>query len=141
MNNLERGQPSCIKSPKVELILKPKVNYPKSSLKNPLDTVYETPKPDENKLLSRSITFYKDPADSALKRRIAKVFRNGKEICVVVGHPQFGEAKREVKEQAAILAKLHAMKPTQQIPEQSSETTESKELKMQEESQQRKRFR
>ncbi|KAL8133843.1 hypothetical protein AgCh_009056 [Apium graveolens] len=75
MNNLERGQPSCIKSPKAELILKPKVNYPKSSLKNPLDTVYETPKPDENKLLSRSITFYKDPADSAFKRRIAKVFR------------------------------------------------------------------
>ncbi|WP_210199749.1 hypothetical protein, partial [Methylobacterium radiotolerans] len=49
------------------------MNYSKSSLKNPLDTVYETPKPDEKKLLSRSIAFYKDPADSALKRRIAKV--------------------------------------------------------------------
>ena len=133
MNNLERGQPSCIKSPKDELILKPKVNYPKSSLKNPLDTVYETPKPDKKKLLSRSIVFYKDPADSALKRRIAKVFRNGKEIGVVAGHPQFAEEKREEKarlkqekkqaaldakkikqkkEQAAILAKLQAVKPT-----------------------------
>jgi len=97
MNYLERGQPSCIKSPKAEIILKPRVNYSKSSLKNPLDTVYETPKPDEKKLLSRSIAFYKDPADSALKRRIAKVFRNGKEICVVAGHPQFAQAKREEK--------------------------------------------
>ena len=50
MNYLERGQPSCIKSPKAETILKPRVNYSKSSLKNPLDIVYETPKPDEKKL-------------------------------------------------------------------------------------------
>jgi len=69
MNYLERGQSSCIKSPKAEMILKPRANYPKSSLKNPLDTVYETPKPDEKKLLSRSIVFYKDPADSASKKK------------------------------------------------------------------------
>jgi len=97
MNYRERGQSFCIKSPKAEMILKPRVNYSKSSLKNPLDTVYETPKPDDKKLLSRSIVFYKDPADSALKRRIAKFFRNGKEICVVAGHPQFAQAKREEK--------------------------------------------
>ena len=59
--------------------------------------MYETPKPDEKKLLSRSIVFYKDLADSASKRRIAKIFRNGKEICVVAGHPQFAHAKREEK--------------------------------------------
>ena len=96
--------------------------------------MYETPKPDEKKLLARSIAFYKDPADLALKRRIAKIFRNGKEICVVAGHPHFAEAKREEKarlkqekkqaaldakklkqkkEQATILAKLQALKPTQ----------------------------
>ena len=97
MNYLERGQPSCIKSPKAEIILKPRVNYPKSSFKNPLDTVYETPKLDKKKILSRSIAFYKDPADSALKRRIAKVFKNGKEICVVAGHPQFAEEKARLK--------------------------------------------
>ena len=97
MNYLEREQSSCIKSPKAEIILKPRVNYSKSSLKNPLDTVYETPKPDEKKLLSRSIALYKDPADSASKRRIAKIFKNGKEICVVAGHPQFAQAKREEK--------------------------------------------
>ncbi|MDV3191322.1 MAG: hypothetical protein Q8832_02710, partial [Candidatus Phytoplasma australasiaticum] len=81
---------------------------------------------------------------------------------MVAGHPQFAEAKREEKarlkqekkkaaldakklkqkkEQAAILAKLQAVKPTQQIPEQPSETTGSKDLKMQEESQQKRRFR
>ncbi|KAL8114529.1 hypothetical protein AgCh_021408 [Apium graveolens] len=97
MNYLERGQSSCIKSPKAEMILKPRANYSKSSLKNPLDTVYETPKSDEKKLLSRSIVFYKDPTDSVSKRRIAKIFRNGKEICVVDGHPQFAQAKREEK--------------------------------------------
>lgn len=142
--------------------MKPKVNYPKSSLKNPLDTVYETPKPDEKKLLARSITFYKDPADSALKRRIAKIFRNDKEICVVAWHPQFAKAKREEKarlkkekkqadldakklkqkkEQADILAKLQAVKPTQQISEQPSETTESKDQKMQEGHQKKRKFR
>ncbi|KAL8088859.1 hypothetical protein AgCh_038574 [Apium graveolens] len=147
MNYLERGQPSCIKSPKAETILKPRVNYSKSSLKNPLDTVYETPKPDEKKLLSRSIAFYKDPVDSASKRRIAKIFRNGKEICVVAGHPQFAQAKREEKarlkqekkqaaldakntkqkkEQIAILANLHAVNSSQQIPSQPSEVIESK---------------
>ena len=131
--------------------MKPKVNYPKSSLKNPLDTVCETPKPDEKKLLARSIAFYKDPADSVLKRRIAKIFRNGKEICVVARHPQFAEAKREKKarlkqekkqatldtkkvrqkkEQAVILVKLQAVKPTQQVSAQPSEIVESQDQEM-----------
>ncbi|KAL8148108.1 hypothetical protein AgCh_005451 [Apium graveolens] len=121
MNYLERGQYSCIKSPKAEMILKPRVNYSKSSLKNPLDTVFETPKPDGKKLLSRSIAFYKDPADSASKRRIVKIFRNGKEICVIAGHPQFAQAKREEK------ARLKQEKnSSQQIPSQPPEATESR---------------
>ena len=62
-----------------------------------MDSVYETPKPDEKKLLSRSILLYKDPADSASRKRIANIFRNGKEICVVAGHPQFAHAKEEEK--------------------------------------------
>ncbi|KAL8148041.1 hypothetical protein AgCh_005398 [Apium graveolens] len=40
--------------------------------KNPLDLMYETPKPDKKKLLGSSITFFKDPRDSVLKKRIAK---------------------------------------------------------------------
>ncbi|KAL8155478.1 hypothetical protein AgCh_000751 [Apium graveolens] len=99
MNYLERGQSSCIKSPKDEIIMKPRVNYPKLSLKNPLDTVYETPKPDEKKLLSRSIAFYKDPADSASKKRIAKIFRNGKEICVPSEIIESQDPKKQVEQQ------------------------------------------
>ena len=98
LGNLEKGQTSCIKSPKANIILKPKRNFSKFSDKNPMDLVYETPRPDEKKLLARSIAFYKDPADSALKRRLAKIYRNGKKICVVAGHPIFVEAKKEEKE-------------------------------------------
>ncbi|KAL8089554.1 hypothetical protein AgCh_039139 [Apium graveolens] len=115
MNYLERGQSSCIKSPKAEIILKPRVNYSKSSLKSPLDTVYETPKPDEKKLLSRSIAFYKDPADSALKKRIAKA--------------------KQKKVQIAILAKLHAVNSSQQISAHPSEIIESQDPKKQVEKQ------
>ena len=63
-----------------------------------MDIVYETPRPDEKKLLVRSIAFFKDLSDSALKRRIAKIYGNGKEICVVAGHLMFMEAKKEEKE-------------------------------------------
>ncbi|KAL8104380.1 hypothetical protein AgCh_028549 [Apium graveolens] len=60
---MEKGQTSCIKSPKANLVLKPKRNYPKSSDKNPLDLMFATPRPDEKKLLARSIAFFKDPTD------------------------------------------------------------------------------
>ncbi|KAL8098546.1 hypothetical protein AgCh_031358 [Apium graveolens] len=96
-----------VKKPEKSAIHHSQGELSKSSLKNPLDTVYETPNPDEKKLLARSIAFYKDPADSALKRRIAKVFRNGKEICVVAGHPQFAEAKREEKARLKQEKKIH----------------------------------
>ncbi|KAL8147819.1 hypothetical protein AgCh_005219 [Apium graveolens] len=67
------GQPSTIKSPKANMTFQPKRNYPKNSEKNPLDLTYETLKPDEKKLLGRSIAFFKDPRDSVLKKRIAKI--------------------------------------------------------------------
>ncbi|KAL8148766.1 hypothetical protein AgCh_005941 [Apium graveolens] len=162
MNYLERGQTSCIKSPKKDLIMKAKRNYSKFSDKNPMDTVFETPRPDEKKLLARSIAFYKDPTDTVIKRRIAKIYRNSKEICVVVGHPLLVEAKKEEKEriklekkqaaldakkqnqkkeQAAILDKLQAVKTTTELPVQPTVITEPKDLKMQEESQKKRRFR
>ena len=132
--------------------MKPKRNYSKLSDKNPMDTVYETPRPDEKKLLARSIIFLKDPTDSVLKRRISKIYRNGKEIRVVGGHPQYVEAKKEEKErirkekkqatldakklkqkkeQAAILAKLQAVKTTTEISAQLSVIAEPQDQKMQ----------
>ncbi|KAL8109540.1 hypothetical protein AgCh_025597 [Apium graveolens] len=59
--------------------------------------MYETPKPDEKKLLGRSIAFFKDPRDTGSKKSIVKIYRNGKLICAVAGHPQFAEAKKEEK--------------------------------------------
>ncbi|KAL8115285.1 hypothetical protein AgCh_021943 [Apium graveolens] len=61
------------------------------------DLVYETPKTDVKKLFGRSIAYLKDPRDSVLKKRIAKIYRNGKWIYVVAGHPQFAEARKEEK--------------------------------------------
>ncbi|KAL8148224.1 hypothetical protein AgCh_005543 [Apium graveolens] len=61
--------------------------------------MYETPKPDEKKLLGRSIAFFKDPRDSVLKKTIAKIYMNGKIISVVAGHSQFVEAKKEEKQE------------------------------------------
>ncbi|KAL8114209.1 hypothetical protein AgCh_021171 [Apium graveolens] len=152
MNYLEKGQTSCIKSPKANLIMKPKRNCSKFSDKNHMDIVYETPRPDVEKLLARSIAFFKEPADSALKRRIAKIYRNGKEICVVAGYPQFVEAKKEEKEiirqekkqaaldakklkkkkeQDAILDKLQAVKTTKEISVQPYVIDEPQDQKVQ----------
>lgn len=121
LGNLERGQSLYITSPKANKVFKLKRNYPKSSEKNHLDLVFETPRPDEKKLLARSIAFYKDPSYSVLKRRIAKIYINGKEICVVDGHPRFAEAKKEEnervkqeKKQDAIDAKKLKLKKKQE---------------------------
>ncbi|KAL8119380.1 hypothetical protein AgCh_016774 [Apium graveolens] len=92
------GQTSYIKSPKADLILKPKRKYSKFSDKNHVDLLFETPRPDKKKLLTRSITFSKDSSDSVQKKRIANIYRNGREICVVAGHPLFVEAKKEEKQ-------------------------------------------
>lgn len=156
LGNMENGQPSCIKSPKANLVFKPKRNYPKSSDKNPLDLIFETPRLDEKKLLARSIASFKDPTDSVLKRRIAKIYRNGKEICVVAGNPQFAEAKKEEKErikqekkQANLdakkleqkkkqdaIAKLQAVKTATEISEKQPVTAEARDQKMLNEPQQ-----
>ncbi|KAL8112553.1 hypothetical protein AgCh_020031 [Apium graveolens] len=162
LGNLEKGQTSCIKSPKANMAFKPKRSYPKSFDINPLDLMFETPRPDEKKLLARSIAFFKDPTDSVLKRRIAKIYRNGKEICVVAGHPQFAEAKKEEKErikqekkqaaldakklkqnkkQAAIVAKLQALKSATEISEKQTVVAEDQDQKMHKEPQQKRKFR
>ncbi|KAL8088484.1 hypothetical protein AgCh_038309 [Apium graveolens] len=118
LENLEKGQPSARRLLQADVILHPKKNYSKNSSKNPLDLVYATPKPDEEKLLGRSIAYQKDPRDSVLKKRIVKVYKHGKLICVMAGHPQFAEAKKEEnvrlkqqKGQVALDAKNQAKKP------------------------------
>ncbi|KAL8120650.1 hypothetical protein AgCh_017721 [Apium graveolens] len=70
---MERGQTSARRHQKATVILKPKNHSSKHSDKNPLDLVYATPQPDEKKLIGHSITNHKDPRDSVLKKRIAKI--------------------------------------------------------------------
>ncbi|KAL8092947.1 hypothetical protein AgCh_034994 [Apium graveolens] len=96
LGNMERGQPSSIKSLKASVIFQPKRNYPKNSDKNPLNLSYETPRLNEKKLLARNV----------------------KIICVVAGYPQFVEAKKEEmvrlkqqQKQAALEAKNLAKNP------------------------------
>ncbi|KAL8119783.1 hypothetical protein AgCh_017047 [Apium graveolens] len=123
--------------------------------------MFETPKPDEKKLLARSIAFFKDPTDSVQKKRIAKIYRNGKEICVVAGHPQFAAAKKEEKErtkqekrqdaldakklkqkkeQAAIVSKFQAVKAATEISEKQPVVAKVQDEKMQKEPQQKRKF-
>ncbi|KAL8088030.1 hypothetical protein AgCh_037971 [Apium graveolens] len=97
-----------------------------------------------------------------LKGFLAKIYRNGKEICVVAKHPMFVEAKKEEKErirqekkqdaldakklkqkkkQVVILAKLQAVKTTTKISAQPSVIVEPQDQKVQDEPQQKRRFR
>ena len=118
------------------MILKPKNHSSKHSTKNPLDLVYAAPQLDEKKLLGHSIPHIKDPRDSVLKKRIVKVYRHGKEICVMARHPQFPEAKREEKlrlknqkRQVALEAKKKAEKVvTKSKAEKPATITETEKL-------------
>ncbi|KAL8120932.1 hypothetical protein AgCh_017929 [Apium graveolens] len=115
LRNLEKGQPSARRLLLANVILQPKKNYPKNPSKIPLDLVYETSKPDEEKLLGRSITYHKDARDSVLKKRNTKIYRHGKLIRVMAGHPQFVEAKKEEKskEEAGFDEEKEEYMPTQ----------------------------
>ncbi|KAL8115271.1 hypothetical protein AgCh_021929 [Apium graveolens] len=100
--------------------------------------------------------------DSVQKKRIAKIYRNGKDICVVAEHSQFAEAKREEKqrikqekkqaaleakklkqkkEQAAIVAKPQAVKDATEISEKKLVVVEDQDEKPHKEPQQKRNFR
>ncbi|KAL8148411.1 hypothetical protein AgCh_005686 [Apium graveolens] len=132
---MERGQSSSINSPKASVISQPKRNYPKNSDKNPLDLSYETPRPDEKKLLARSIALSKDPKDTVSKNRIAKIYRN--------------EAKKQEKvrlkqqqKQAALEVKNLAKKPaTTEVTLPAMTTKNLDERKKEEPKQTKRKFR
>ncbi|KAL8135317.1 hypothetical protein AgCh_010110 [Apium graveolens] len=62
-----------------------------------MDQAYSPPRHDEMKLLGRSIESFKTTKDFILKKRMARIYIYGKSICVMSGHPQFGEVKKEEK--------------------------------------------
>ncbi|KAL8148136.1 hypothetical protein AgCh_005473 [Apium graveolens] len=83
------------------MVLKPNNSFNKDSTKNPLSLAqmkgvdFPLPKPDEDKLLGRSIIKLKENMDEAVRRNMAVIFREGKSIYVMQGHPKFSIAKRE----------------------------------------------
>ena len=83
------------------MVLKPNTRSSKDSTKNPLDFAqmkevdFPLPKPDEDKVLGANIIKYKETKDIAERMKMAIIFREGKSICVMQGHPKFSIAKKE----------------------------------------------
>ncbi|KAL8145899.1 hypothetical protein AgCh_003872 [Apium graveolens] len=115
------------------MVLKPNNRSNKDSTKNPLKEVdFPLPKADEDKLLGRSISYLKETMDVAVRRNMAIIFREGKSICMMQGHPKFSIAKREetrrLKEEAKQLKadKRAQAKLDKQL--KSSQAEEQKEI-------------
>ncbi|KAL8115198.1 hypothetical protein AgCh_021871 [Apium graveolens] len=51
--------------------------------------------PDEQKLMGKSIDSYKTIKDSTLRKKISRIYRHEKLICIMSGHFKFREAKKE----------------------------------------------
>ncbi|KAK1384574.1 hypothetical protein POM88_022309 [Heracleum sosnowskyi] len=102
----EKGQTSCIRD--VEQATLQRSLSPKSPAKpkgkNIARIFYPAPYPDELKLLGLLITKSKESNDCEIRKQRAIVYRNGQEICVWAGHPNFAEAKAEESERAAMQA-------------------------------------
>ncbi|KAK1383848.1 hypothetical protein POM88_021583 [Heracleum sosnowskyi] len=102
----EKGQTSCIRD--VEQATLQRSLSPKSPAKpkgkNIARTFYPIPYPDELKLLGLLITKSKESNDYEIRKQRAIVYRNGQEICVWAGHPNFAEAKAEESERATMQA-------------------------------------
>ncbi|KAK1388301.1 hypothetical protein POM88_016479 [Heracleum sosnowskyi] len=102
----EKGQTSCIRD--VEQATLQRSLSPKSPAKpkgkNIARIFYPAPYPDELKLLGLLITKSKESNDYEIRKQRAIVYRNGQEICVWAGHPNFAEDKAEESERAAMQA-------------------------------------
>ncbi|KAK1373001.1 hypothetical protein POM88_029194 [Heracleum sosnowskyi] len=102
----EKGQTSCIRDVEeatLQRSLSPK-SPAKPKGKNIARTFYPAPYPDELKLLGLLITKSKESNNHEIRKQRAIVYRNGQQICVWAGHPNFAEAKAEESERAAMQA-------------------------------------
>ncbi|KAL8097446.1 hypothetical protein AgCh_030539 [Apium graveolens] len=83
------------------MVLKPNNRSNRESTKNPLSLAqlkevdFPLPKPDEDKILGGNIMKHKETKDVVERMNMAIIFREGKSICVIHGHPKFSIAKRE----------------------------------------------
>ncbi|KAK1379096.1 hypothetical protein POM88_025840 [Heracleum sosnowskyi] len=93
----EKGQTSCIRDvdpATLQICLSPK-SPAKPKGKNIARTFYPPPLPDELKIMSELIIKCKESNVHEIRNQRAIVYRNGQEICVWAGHPNYAEAKAE----------------------------------------------
>ncbi|KAK1401887.1 hypothetical protein POM88_001492 [Heracleum sosnowskyi] len=127
----EKGQTSCIRD--VEKATLQRSLSPKSPAKpkgkNTERTFYPAPYPDEHKLLGLLITKSKESNDYEIRKQRAIVYRNGQQICVWAGHPNFAEAKAEESERAAMQALAVAQSLDEEERQQEEKAREEKSAK------------
>jgi len=127
----ERGQTSCIRDVEqatIQRSLSPK-SPAKPKGKNIARTFYPAPYPDEHKLLGLLITKSKESNDYEIRKQRAIVYRNGQQICVWAGHPNFAEAKAEESERAAMQALAVAQALDEEERKQEESTREKRSTK------------
>ncbi|KAK1365850.1 hypothetical protein POM88_041411 [Heracleum sosnowskyi] len=98
----EKGQSSCFRNVDARGIspispVKPKGN-------NIARIFYPPPKPDEFKVLGKLIIESKESNHPSIRNKRAIIYRDNKEICIWVGHPNFAKAKAEESERTAMQA-------------------------------------
>ncbi|KAK1372213.1 hypothetical protein POM88_028406 [Heracleum sosnowskyi] len=124
----EKGQTSCIRD--VEQATFQRSLSPKSPAKpkgkNIARTVYPSPYPDEIKILGQLIIKCKESNDPEVRKQRAIVYRNGQEICIWAGHPNFAEAKAEESERAAMQALAVAQSLDEEERQQEEKANEAK---------------
>ncbi|KAK1399426.1 hypothetical protein POM88_009289 [Heracleum sosnowskyi] len=127
----EKGQTSCIRD--VEQATLQRSLSPKSPAKpkgkNTERTFYPAPYPDELKLLGLLITKSKESNDYEVRKQRAIVYRNGQQICVWAGHPNFAEAKAEESERAAMQALAVAQSLDEEERQQEEKAREERSAK------------
>ncbi|KAK1397852.1 hypothetical protein POM88_007715 [Heracleum sosnowskyi] len=85
--------------------------------------------PNEHKLLGLLITKSKESNNYEIRKQRAIVYRNGQQICVWAGHPNFAEAKAEESERAAMQALAVAQALDEEERKQEESTREERSSK------------
>ncbi|KAK1373280.1 hypothetical protein POM88_029473 [Heracleum sosnowskyi] len=98
----EKGQASCFRNVDARGISPISPVKPKG--KNIVRIFYPPPNPDEFKVLGKLIIESKESNHPSIRNQRAIIYRDSKEICIWVGHPNFAKAKAEESERTAMQA-------------------------------------
>ncbi|KAK1385868.1 hypothetical protein POM88_023603 [Heracleum sosnowskyi] len=116
----EKGQSSCLRNVDARGISPMSPIKPKG--KNIERIFYPPPKPDEFKVLGKLIIESKESNHPSIRNQRAIIYRDNKEICIWVGHPNFAKAKAEESERAAMqaLAVAQALEDEETLQEENA---------------------